>query len=68
MLMRGANLLIESLKHEDVEHIFGVQGGAAMPIFDALYEAKGIQLITMRHEQGLRMLLTDTRVQPVKSV
>tara|TARA_B100000809_G_C15137228_1_gene531209 strand:- start:4066 stop:5781 length:1716 start_codon:yes stop_codon:yes gene_type:complete len=50
--MRGANLLIESLKHEDVEHIFGVQGGAAMPIFDALYEAKGIQLITMRHEQG----------------
>ena len=52
MLMRGANLLIESLKHEDVEHIFGVQGGAAMPIFDALYEAKGIQLIPMRHEQG----------------
>ena len=52
MLMRGANLLIESLKHEDVEYIFGVQGGAAMPIFDALYEAKGIQLIPMRHEQG----------------
>ncbi len=52
MLMRGADLLIESLKHEDVEYIFGVQGGAAMPIFDALYEAKGIQLITMRHEQG----------------
>ena len=52
MLMRGADLLIESLKHEDVEHIFGVQGGAAMPIFDALYEAKGIQLISMRHEQG----------------
>ena len=52
MLMRGADLLIESLKHEDVEYIFGVQGGAAMPIFDALYEAKGIQLIPMRHEQG----------------
>ena len=52
MLMRGANLLIESLKHKDVEYIFGVQGGAAMPIFDALYEAKGIQLIPMRHEQG----------------
>ncbi len=52
MLMRGADLLIESLKHEYVEYIFGVQGGAAMPIFDALYEAKGIQLITMRHEQG----------------
>ena len=52
MLMRGANLLIESLKHEDVEYIFGIQGGAAMPIFDALHGAEGIQLIPMRHEQG----------------
>ena len=50
--MRGANLLIESLKRENVEYIFGVQGGAAMPIFDALYDAEGIKLITMRHEQG----------------
>ena len=52
MLMRGAKLLIESLKHEDVEHIFGVQGGAAMPLFDELYDAEDIQLIPMRHEQG----------------
>ena len=52
MLMRGAKLLIESLKHEEVEHIFGVQGGAAMPLFDELYDAEDIQLIPMRHEQG----------------
>ena len=52
MLMRGAKLLIESLKHEDVEYIFGVQGGAAMPLFDELYDAEDIQLIPMRHEQG----------------
>ena len=50
--MRGAKLLIESLKHEDVEYIFGVQGGAAMPLFDELYDAEDIQLIPMRHEQG----------------
>ena len=48
----GANILIESLKHAGVEYIFGVNGGAAMPIFDALYDAEGISLIPMRHEQG----------------
>lgn len=48
----GANILIESLKCADVEYIFGVNGGAAMPIFDALYDAEGISLIPMRHEQG----------------
>ena len=50
--MRGANLLIESLKREGVEYIFGLNGGAAMPIFDALYDAPDIKLIPMRHEQG----------------
>ena len=48
----GANILIESLKRAGVEYIFGVNGGAAMPIFDALYDAEGIVLIPMRHEQG----------------
>ena len=50
--MKGAKILIESLKKAEVEYIFGVQGGAAMPIFDELYDAEGIKLITMRHEQG----------------
>lgn len=50
--MRGAQLLIESLRREGVEYIFGLNGGAAMPIFDALYDAQGIKLIPMRHEQG----------------
>ena len=48
----GAKILIESLKRSGVEYIFGVNGGAAMPIFDALYDAQGITLIPMRHEQG----------------
>ncbi len=48
----GANILIESLKQAGVEYIFGLNGGAAMPIFDALYDAEGITLVPMRHEQG----------------
>ena len=52
MNMRGAKILVESLKRAEVEYIFGVQGGAAMPIFDDLYDTEGLKLIPMRHEQG----------------
>ena len=48
MEMQGAKILVESLKHEGVEYIFGVTGGAAMPIFDGLYDESDIKLITMR--------------------
>ncbi|MFP8873443.1 MAG: biosynthetic-type acetolactate synthase large subunit, partial [Myxococcota bacterium] len=47
----GAQRLIECLEREGVEHIFGLSGGAAMPIFDALVDSK-IELIMVRHEQG----------------
>lgn len=50
--LSGARSLVESLKREGVEYIFGVNGGAAMPIFDALYGETDIKLIPMRHEQG----------------
>ena len=47
----GAEQLIHCLEREGVEHIFGLSGGAAMPIFDALVDSS-IQLILTRHEQG----------------
>ncbi len=43
--------LIRCLEREGVEYIFGLSGGAAMPIFDALVDSK-IKLILVRHEQG----------------
>ena len=52
MELSGAKILVESLKREGVEYIFGLNGGAAMPIFDALYGETGVKLIPMRHEQG----------------
>jgi acetolactate synthase-1/2/3 large subunit len=52
MKMRGAEILIEGLKREGVEYIFALNGGAAMPIFDALYQRPDIKTIMMRHEQG----------------
>lgn len=49
--MTGAEALIKCLENYDVEYIFGLSGGAAMPIFDALVNSK-IKLILVRHEQG----------------
>jgi acetolactate synthase-1/2/3 large subunit len=47
----GAEALIRALEREGVEYVFGLSGGAAMPIFDALVDSK-IKLILVRHEQG----------------
>ena len=47
----GAERLVRCLEQHGVEHIFGLSGGAAMPIFDALVDSK-IKLILTRHEQG----------------
>ncbi|MCR6638626.1 MAG: biosynthetic-type acetolactate synthase large subunit [Sporocytophaga sp.] len=47
----GAQMLVDCLEREGVEYVFGYSGGAAIPIFDALYDSK-IKLILTRHEQG----------------
>jgi acetolactate synthase-1/2/3 large subunit len=47
----GAERLVKCMEAHGVEYIFGLSGGAAMPIFDALVDSK-IKLILTRHEQG----------------
>lgn len=47
----GAEALIESLRSEGVEKIFGYPGGACIPIFDAILDSS-IDLVLCRHEQG----------------
>ena len=51
MILNGAQILIESLKKEGAEVLFGYPGGNVLPLFDELYE-KGIRFILTRHEQG----------------
>jgi acetolactate synthase I/II/III large subunit len=48
----GAQIIVESLKKEGVDIIFGYPGGQAIPIFDALYSAPEIKVVLTRHEQG----------------
>jgi len=49
--LNGAQVLIECLKREEVDTIFGYPGGNVIPIFDAILDSD-IKLILTRHEQG----------------
>lgn len=49
--MDGSAVLIQALKEQDVEIIFGYPGGAVLPIYDALYK-NPISHVLARHEQG----------------
>lgn len=51
MELTGGQIVVEVLKSEGVTHIFGYPGGAALPLYDALYDS-GIVHILTRHEQG----------------
>ena len=48
--MTGAQAIVEALKKEEVNHIFGISGGAVLPIYDVLYDAE-MRNILARHEQ-----------------
>jgi acetolactate synthase-1/2/3 large subunit len=50
--MRGAKILLESLKQEGVEAIFGISGGSVIDIFDALYDEHDIKYYMTCHEQA----------------
>ncbi len=51
MKKKGAEILLECLKREGVDTIFGYPGGQALPIYDALYDSDIVHVRT-RHEQG----------------
>ena len=50
--MKGAQALVAALEHEGCEVIFGYPGGVAIPFYDALYDAKKLRHVLVRHEQG----------------
>ncbi|WP_028841421.1 biosynthetic-type acetolactate synthase large subunit [Thermodesulfobacterium hveragerdense] len=50
--MTGAKMVIEALKREGVEVLFGYPGGAILDIYDELYKAPELKHVLVRHEQG----------------
>lgn len=51
MKINGAQAVIESLKNEDVDVVFGYPGGAVLTLYDALYKSEFPHILT-KHEQG----------------
>ena len=48
----GSELVLETLRDLGIDTIFGYPGGAVLPLYDAIYNFKGIRHILGRHEQG----------------
>ena len=51
-MIRGARILLETLKRLGVTDIFGYPGGAVIPIYNEIYDFEGINHYLARHEQG----------------
>ena len=52
MELSGSEILVQFLKDEGVEHIFGYPGGAVLHIYDAIHRQDDVKHILVRHEQG----------------
>ncbi|CAM3424702.1 acetolactate synthase large subunit [Mycobacterium frederiksbergense] len=50
--MTGAQSVVRSLEEIGVEIIFGIPGGAVLPVYDPLYDSKKLRHVLVRHEQG----------------
>ena len=51
-MIRGARILLETLKRLGVTDIFGYPGGAVIPIYNEIYDFEGLNHYLARHEQG----------------
>ena len=50
--MSGAKMVVQALKDQGVDTIFGYPGGAVLPIYDEVFLQNDIKHILVRHEQG----------------
>jgi acetolactate synthase-1/2/3 large subunit len=50
--LNGAQIVIQSLKDEGVEYIFGYPGGAVLHLYDAIFQQDDVKHILVRHEQA----------------
>ncbi|MEM7215065.1 MAG: acetolactate synthase 3 large subunit [Pseudomonadota bacterium] len=50
--MTGAEMVVQALKDNGVDKLFGYPGGAVLPIYDELFQQEDVQHVLVRHEQG----------------
>ncbi len=51
-MMTGAKMVVQALKDQGVDTVFGYPGGAVLPIYDEIFQQNDIRHILVRHEQG----------------
>ena len=51
-MITGAQAIVDCLKREDVDHVFGIPGTMNLPVLDVLRATPGIRFVLTRHEQG----------------
>ena len=51
-VMSGARMVVQALKDQGVDTVFGYPGGAVLPIYDEIFQQNDIRHILVRHEQG----------------
>ena len=66
MELTGAQIVIECLKEQGVDTVFGYPGGAILNVYDELYKHQEIRHILTSHEQELPMRRTVMREVPEK--
>ncbi len=49
--MTGARMVVQALKDQGVDVVFGYPGGAVLPIYDEIFQQNDIRHILVRHEQ-----------------
>ena len=52
MELTGAEIVVQFLNDQGVEHVYGYPGGAVLHIYDALYRQSDVKHVLVRHEQG----------------
>lgn len=50
--MTGARMVVEALREQGVDTVFGYPGGAVLPIYDEIFQQNHIKHVLARHEQG----------------
>jgi acetolactate synthase-1/2/3 large subunit len=50
--LSGAEIVVQSLKDEGVEYVWGYPGGAVLHIYDAIFQQESVRHILVRHEQA----------------
>ena len=65
--MTGAEALVRSLEDLGVKDVFGVPGGAILPVYDAINDETGFRFVLMRHEQAAGHALKAMPYRPARS-